>query len=126
MVALLVTHRTNCFDSVSRVPALREPPCWRLRDQSDQALARLSPRMEAAASSPYGPRAGDASRERRLSRELAELWHWLSCGCALATRHSICVVRTWLCHLIAMSHSCLIGPLLLSRTAIAESRIFLS
>ena len=39
MVALLVTHRTNCFDSVSRVPALREPPCWRLRDQSVQAAA---------------------------------------------------------------------------------------
>jgi hypothetical protein len=67
MVALLVTHRTNCFDSVSRVLAPCEPPCWRLLDQSDQALARLSPGMEAAASGLYGPRAGDASRERRLS-----------------------------------------------------------
>jgi hypothetical protein len=35
-----------------------------------------------------------------------------------------CVVRTWLCHVIAMSHSHLIGPLPLSRTAIAKSRIF--
>jgi hypothetical protein len=57
MVALLITH------------APREPPCWRFRDQSDQSLPRLSPGMEAVASSPYGPLAADASRERRLSRE---------------------------------------------------------
>jgi hypothetical protein len=42
----------------------------------------------------------------------------------MATRCSICVVRTWLRHMIAMSHSRLVGPLSLSRTAIAESRIF--
>jgi hypothetical protein len=45
-------------------------------------------------------------------------------GCALATRHNICVVRTWLCHVIAMSRSLLIRSLLLSQTAITESRIF--
>jgi hypothetical protein len=45
-------------------------------------------------------------------------------GCTMATRRSICVVRTWLRHMIAMSHSRLVGPLPLSRTAIAESRIF--
>jgi hypothetical protein len=48
----------------------------------------------------------------------------LSIGCALATRRSICVVRTWLRHVIAMSRSLLIGSLLLSQTAIVESRIF--
>jgi hypothetical protein len=47
-----------------------------------------------------------------------------SIGCALATRHIICVVRTWLRHVIAMLHSHLVGPLPLSRTIIAESRIF--
>jgi hypothetical protein len=45
-------------------------------------------------------------------------------GCALATRRGICVVRTWLRHVIAMPRSLLIGSLLLSQTAIAESRIF--
>jgi hypothetical protein len=45
-------------------------------------------------------------------------------GCALATRRSICVVRTWFRHVIAMPRSLLIGSLLLSQTAIAESRIF--
>jgi hypothetical protein len=45
-------------------------------------------------------------------------------GCALATPHIFCVVRIWLRHVIAMSHSCLIGPLPLSQTAIAESRNF--
>jgi hypothetical protein len=44
-------------------------------------------------------------------------------GCALATRRNICVVRTWLRHLIAISHSFLIGPLLLSRTS-SSSRLF--
>jgi hypothetical protein len=47
-----------------------------------------------------------------------------SIGCALATRHVICVVRTWLRHVIAMLHSHLVGPLPLSRTAIIKSRIF--
>jgi hypothetical protein len=45
-------------------------------------------------------------------------------GCVLITRHIICVIRIWLRHMIAISHSCLIGPLPLSRTSIAESRIF--
>jgi hypothetical protein len=45
-------------------------------------------------------------------------------GCALATRRSICVVRTWLRHVIAMSRSHLIGPLLFSWTSIAESHTF--
>jgi hypothetical protein len=45
-------------------------------------------------------------------------------GCALATRHNIYVVRTWLRHVIAISCSRLIGPLPLSRTAITESCIF--
>jgi hypothetical protein len=51
--------------------------------------------------------------------------NWLSygIGCALATQCSICVIRTWLRHVIAMSQSRLIGPLLLSRTAIVESHI---
>jgi hypothetical protein len=48
----------------------------------------------------------------------------MSTGCTLATRYSICVVRTWLRHLIAMSHSRLIGSLSLSRTANIESHIF--
>ena len=54
------------------------------------------------------------------------IFNWLSygIGCVLATRHIICVVRTWLCHVIAMLYSRLIGPLLLSWTGIAESRIF--
>jgi hypothetical protein len=52
------------------------------------------------------------------------VWHWLSIGCALATRRNICVLRTWLRHVIAMSHSRLVYPLPLSRTAIAESHIF--
>ena len=47
-----------------------------------------------------------------------------SIGCALATRHVICVVRTWLRHVIAMLYSHLVGPLPLSQTAITESRIF--
>jgi hypothetical protein len=47
-----------------------------------------------------------------------------SIGCALATRHVICVVRTWLRHVIAMLHSYLVGQLSLSRTPITESRIF--
>jgi hypothetical protein len=45
-------------------------------------------------------------------------------GWALATWCSICVVRTWLRHVITMSHSRFVGPLRLSRTAITESRIF--
>jgi hypothetical protein len=53
-----------------------------------------------------------------------ELWHYLNIDYALATRRNICVVRTWLCHVIAMSRSLLIGSLPLSQTAIAESRIF--
>jgi hypothetical protein len=54
------------------------------------------------------------------------IFNWLSygIGCVLATRHIICVVRTWLCHVIAMLYSRLIGPLLLSWTGIDESRIF--
>lgn len=48
----------------------------------------------------------------------------LSIGCAPATRHIICVVRTWLRHVSAMSHSRLVGPLPLSWTVIAESCIF--
>jgi hypothetical protein len=48
----------------------------------------------------------------------------LNIDCALATRRNICAVRTWLRHVIAMSRSPLIGSLLLSQTAIAESRIF--
>jgi hypothetical protein len=60
----------------------------------------------------------------RLNYLSTEFWHWLSIGCALTTRHNICVIRTWMRHVIAMSHSCFIGPLSLSRTAIAESHIF--
>ena len=45
-----------------------------------------------------------------------------SIGCALATQHVICVVRTWLRHVIAMLYSHLVGPLSLSRTAITELR----
>jgi hypothetical protein len=45
-------------------------------------------------------------------------------GYALATRRNIYVARIGLCHLIAMSHSRLTWPLLLSRTAIAELRTF--
>ena len=61
----------------------------------------------------------------RLYYYSIELWHWLGTGCALATQRNICVVRTWLRHVItAMLYSRLIGPLLLSWTGIAESRIF--
>jgi hypothetical protein len=48
------------------------------------------------------------------------LKYWLRPG----NTTQFCVVRTWLRHVIAMSHSHLIRPLPLSRTAITESRIF--
>jgi hypothetical protein len=62
------------------------------------------------------------TRTRRSDYIINQLRY--SIGCALATRRSICVVRTWLRHLIVMSHSRLIRPLPLSQTVKAESRIF--
>jgi hypothetical protein len=42
----------------------------------------------------------------------------------MATRRGICVVRTWLRHVIVISQSRLIGPPPSGEITIAESRIF--